>query len=92
MRLEINYYLTFENPDHKNHRVDIIIGNGQTCVYYNEYYNKAVQYRIIPNEEHEVISMITHYQGMGYKLTQFKRRRMTIKSWDEIIKEERNNQ
>ncbi len=89
MFLTISYHLTFKNPDCKKYQVDVTIANGQTCVYYNDFWNIAALYRIIPNEEHEVISMITHYQGMGYTLTQFKRKRMTIKSWDEIIKERR---
>lgn len=87
MFLTISYHLTFVNPNQKHHKVDVTIVNGQTCVYYNDFWNKAALYRITPNEEHEVISMITHYQGMGYTLTQFKRKRMTIKTWDEIIKE-----
>lgn len=91
MFLTISYHLTFKNPDRKKYQVDVTIANGQTCVYYNDFWNKSALYRITPNEEHEVISMITHYQGMGYTLTQFKRKRMTIKSWDEIIKE-RNEQ
>lgn len=91
MYLTINYHLTFKNPDHKNHQVDLLIGNHQTCVYYNNDWHKAVHYRIIQNVEHEVISMIAHYQGMGYTLTQFKRTRVTVRGWHEIV-EERNEQ
>ena len=91
MFLTINYHLTFVNPNCKNKQVDVTICNGQTCVYYNNFWNKAALYRVISNEEHEVISMIAHYQGMGYTLTHFKRKRMTIKTWEEIIEEEKNN-
>lgn len=90
MFLTISYHLIFTNPNHKNKKVDVTILNNQTCVYYNDKWNCAALYRIISNEEHEVISMITHYSGMGYSLIKFERKRITIKTWEEQLKEKNN--
>ena len=89
----IYYHLEFEKIDYtskmKAEKVRLSVMNHQVTVYYDDHVNKCDVYRIIDcSEEHEVLSLMSYYQGMGYMLVEYKRRRMTLLSEKERFERE----
>ena len=79
----IYYYMIFVKVDQKSKmkadKVRVSVMNHQVTVYYGDQCRKAVVHRIIDvSEEHETLSLMSYYQGMGYKLVEYERKRITL--------------
>lgn len=80
--MSIEHVMIFERENKKSDYDDKIwvsVFNGQVSErYYETFHVKS--YRVIQNctDEHEVISILSYYYSNGYKLIEFKRKRITV--------------
>lgn len=72
----IEHVMIFEK---ENNKIWISVFNGQVNERYYDTF-KVKNYRVIQNctDEHEVISILSYYYSNGYKLIEFKRKRITV--------------